>query len=488
MKKYFIVVITFVMAITVKAQDVYDALRYGQDNLTGTARFRSMAGAFGALGGDISSINVNPAGSVIANNNQFYFTVSNLTNVNNSLYQNSLNSERSNFFDLNQFGAIFVFKNDQAKVSKLSFGINYENSNNLNNEFFSSGRNAQSIADYFLSYANGIPLGVLGNPINSLNFAQQQAYLGYEGFVINPANNNSANNSVYFSNVPAGINNQSNFLVTEGYNNKITLNLAGQMDNFSFGMNLNGHFVDYFSQQVFSESNNNVTTDGLTSLRFSNDLYTYGSGFSFNLGGIYKFENNLRLGLAYESPTWFRLNEEFTQTLLSRDVLNGIQQERQLNGPINIFLPYNLDKPARYNASAAYVFGNGLISFDYSFRDFANLQFKPQVDFLATNQSMSQQLNGVNEIRVGGEYKIDNVSLRAGYRFEQSPFKSGNNIGDLTNYNAGLGFNLGATKLDLSYSYFTRNTNIPIFNRGFNGRPNIENINHLVALTMLFEF
>jgi hypothetical protein len=39
-------------------------LRYSQDNLNGTARFRAM-GAFGALGGDLSSLNVNPAGSAI---------------------------------------------------------------------------------------------------------------------------------------------------------------------------------------------------------------------------------------------------------------------------------------------------------------------------------------------------------------------------------------------------------------------------------------
>lgn len=40
-----------------------DALRYATSNLTGTARFRGMSGAFGAVGGDLSAISVNPAGS-----------------------------------------------------------------------------------------------------------------------------------------------------------------------------------------------------------------------------------------------------------------------------------------------------------------------------------------------------------------------------------------------------------------------------------------
>ena len=46
-----------------------DALRYAVDNLNGTARFRGISGAFGAVGGDLSALNVNPAGSLFFKNN-----------------------------------------------------------------------------------------------------------------------------------------------------------------------------------------------------------------------------------------------------------------------------------------------------------------------------------------------------------------------------------------------------------------------------------
>jgi hypothetical protein len=36
-----------------------------------------MSGAFGALGGDLSSLNVNPAGSAVFSNNQMGLTLSN---------------------------------------------------------------------------------------------------------------------------------------------------------------------------------------------------------------------------------------------------------------------------------------------------------------------------------------------------------------------------------------------------------------------------
>ena len=49
---------------------VADAYRYAIDNTTGTARFRALSGAMGALGGDLSAININPAGSAVFANNQ----------------------------------------------------------------------------------------------------------------------------------------------------------------------------------------------------------------------------------------------------------------------------------------------------------------------------------------------------------------------------------------------------------------------------------
>ena len=45
------------------AQTVADALRFSDNNYYGTARSISMGNAFTALGGDLGSISLNPAGS-----------------------------------------------------------------------------------------------------------------------------------------------------------------------------------------------------------------------------------------------------------------------------------------------------------------------------------------------------------------------------------------------------------------------------------------
>ena len=74
------------MLSTAQETTINDALRYATNNLTGTARFRAMSGAFGAVGGDLSSINVNPAGSLFFNNNFASITVSNFNIGNRSNY------------------------------------------------------------------------------------------------------------------------------------------------------------------------------------------------------------------------------------------------------------------------------------------------------------------------------------------------------------------------------------------------------------------
>ena len=56
------------------AQSAYDGLLFSENNYEGTARSVAMGNAFTALGGDLGSITINPAGSAVAGYSQFTIT------------------------------------------------------------------------------------------------------------------------------------------------------------------------------------------------------------------------------------------------------------------------------------------------------------------------------------------------------------------------------------------------------------------------------
>ncbi|MBS7233117.1 transporter [Flavobacterium psychroterrae] len=499
MKKILFLLITGLTVSVSHSQEISDAVRYSQDNLTGTARFRAMSGAFGAVGGDLSSMSVNPAGSAIFSNNQMGVTLSNQNIKNNSDYFGNQTSDKENSFLLNQAGAVFVFHdhNPNSYWKKIAIGATYENTNNFNNNTVSVGTNpTNSIANYFLAYANGISLGDITQiPYRDQFYNEQQAYFGYKGYVINPVANTD-NNTQYTSNVPAGGNYyQENETHTSGYNSKLSFNIATSFkDRLYLGANLNVHITDFRRSSTFYEDNDNPlqATETISNLRFNNELYTYGNGFSFQLGAIAKVTESFRLGLAYESNTWYELYDEVSQSLYTTTQATGGQPINNNVNPniVNVYESYTLQTPGKTTFSAAYIFGkSGLISVDYAIKDYGNTKYKPTNDagFRGVNSDISNQLTSNGELRVGAEYKIKQLSLRGGYRFEGSPYKNGTTIGDLNSYSGGLGYNFGGTKVDLAYSYLERKSNQGFFATGFTDGANITSKLNNVSLTLLFE-
>jgi Outer membrane protein transport protein (OMPP1/FadL/TodX) len=499
MKKIFLSFTISLFSFTSQSQNISDALLYSQENMNGTARFRAMSGAFGALGGDFSALNVNPAGSVVFANNQVGFTISNYNIKNNSNYYDLSTNQNDNSFDINQFGGVYVFDNrdESSGWSKFAIAMNYDNINNYDNSIFTAGTNPfTSIADYFLSYANGIPLSVVNGTdyfYGDMFYGEQQAYLGYQSFLINPTNTNPSTTS-YSSNVATGGDYyQENSISTSGYNGKLSFNgSALYKDKLMVGINLNAHFSDYRKSTSFFESNNNNTsTDYLVErVRFNNNLYTYGNGFSFQVGTIYKATKALRLGLAYQSPTWMRYTDELSQNISAvRSNTDGELAATAVNPRLTmIYEPYRLRTPGKFTASAAYVFGRkGLLSFDYAVKDYSTTALTPDSDFQDQNDLISRGLGVSNEYRVGGEYKIKQVSLRAGYRYEESPFKSKDALGDLTGYSGGIGYNFGTMKVDLAYSFSERDYYQNMFSQGLTSVYKISSKNNNISLTMLFE-
>ncbi len=489
-----------------------DAFRYAAENPFGTARFRAMGGAFGALGGDLSSLSVNPAGSAVFATGQIAGTLNFSTLNNESVYRGNKTETDKDALDFSQLGGVFVYHNEdlESRWKKFAIAANYEMTANFDNHHYFSGVNPNSIGNYFLNYANqngGVPLELLqlqgGETMFDLygylgamyGFGAQQAFLGYQGFIINPVNGNDPTNTSYFSNVPGGGNYRQGFeMQTSGYNSKFTLNFATQFtDRYHFGLNLNTHFSDYSQLTSLAESNNNTPESGLQAARFVNELRTYGNGFSAQLGAIAKITPQFRVGATFETPTWTRLQDRLIQRLyfVQADQSGTWPTEVVAPNLINEYETYTVRTPGKWTASFAYIFGtSGLLSVDYTYKDYGNMKFTSDYDWAAdramaqgVNREISQQYTAVSSLRAGGEYRLQNWSLRGGFQWQQQPMDDAA-LDDTIGYSAGIGYQWGDSRLDLAYNFVSHEYRQSLAFSGLADSAVTSARNHQVALTL----
>jgi hypothetical protein len=501
MKNIFILSALFASALFSNAQSVSDGLLYTGEDLKGTARYRGLSGAFGALGGDLSAIGSNPASSVVFANNFAGVSLGILGSDNTSDYFGTSTETKNTDVNINQAGGVLVFEGSENRtISKFAMSLNYDLTRNFDTFLRVRGTSPTSVSQYFLNNANGIALdnfNLLPGESDAdlyqflgqdFGFGAQQGFLGYQSFLIDSTDDSDPTNTSYVSNTGTGSFNQDYLVETVGYNSKISFNSALELHNkWNLGINLNAHALNMERFTSIEESNSNADAT-VNDVRFDNTLFTNGNGFSFQLGLIGKLTKNLRVGATYESPTWYTIEESQIQEIITRGP-NGSPPEIVRPNILNLFEPYRLRSPGSATGSIAYIFGkSGLLSLDYTTRDYSQLKFSSNNGnlFRDNNSFISENLERAVSLRIGGEYRVKNWTLRGGYRMEESPYINKNIMGDLTGYSLGLGYTWGKTILDISYDHSERDFSQQLFDTGLDTRAGVLNEMDNIVITLGF--
>src|SRR5665213_1110881 len=128
------------------AQEPADALRYSYlSNPGGTARNQAIGGAGASLGGEFSSLFINPAGLGFYKTGDFVATPSFSLKKSNSTYLNSPENATDNKFNLGTTGFVLAGPTRNVKGLKsvaFAFGINRVA--DFNNHIFYNGTNKNS--------------------------------------------------------------------------------------------------------------------------------------------------------------------------------------------------------------------------------------------------------------------------------------------------------------------------------------------------------
>ncbi|MCV6628245.1 MAG: outer membrane protein transport protein [Flavobacteriaceae bacterium] len=468
------------------AQTIEDVLRYSNENLVGSARFSAMSGAFGALGGDMSAVNINPAATAVFNNSIIHFSGNTYHNLNEALYKGNYRDKHQGNFTINQIGGALVFKAPNSS-KKISIGFNYDRTNNFNNNVLIRGNagSENGIDKFFLNQANGLSLysiSILNNQSAvdayfdigndaSLGSRGQAAFLGYYGGVINPVADTDENTQ-YTSNAQYNNLNQTYQEKSNGYTSSFTANMAAQLnEHFYIGAALNYRTL-FFEKTTFHTESGFVTDKdhSVNRILYDTHLKTEGTGVSLSVGAIAKLNNIVRLGLSYQSPTWYFLQDEFSERIETNE---GAEDDRIRDidfNIINVYPEYIIRTPQTLTGSIGLIFGKqGLLSVDIAHKTMESAKLQNNSDwsdnsvFQEENNLIRSSLQNVNTIRVGGEYRIKALSLRAGFSYETSPYKNEITLGDKTGVSFGLGYNFGSFRLDAAYRGFQQSYNTELF-------------------------
>ncbi|TNE31114.1 MAG: hypothetical protein EP346_01960 [Bacteroidetes bacterium] len=447
------VILALIISTAATGQSYNDVVRYSRQADYGSARYMALGGAFSALGNDFSAAAMNPAGLAVYRHDELSFS----TNYRNTLTETGHYGKSTEGLDgrfsFHQFGIVLV--TDLEDDARFNFGIRYNRTNDYGFEQQINATNTDgSIVDQWFDNAdfyspNSADLWGAG-----LIFEQLAADVELIGF-----NSGTSSWEQYAWGTDVL---QKESFISHGGRGEFALDFAYEKDNeWHFGGSIVIPTILYQSREIYSESNFDPASSFRSfTMKDNNDIR--GTGIQINAGVLWTPENFGRVSAYIHSPTFWSFAQSGSLEFTSYDKTGG--------GSLNSYQPFDdflwrMQTPMVFGAGYAYVFEKfGLISVDYSYQDMTTARvsarrYPGELDYL--NEDIDNQLKGVQDIRVGGELRLDKMFLRGGYHYTSTPFKTSEPVA--YQYSLGWGYKANQWGVDLTYSRKVRSDSFYLY-------------------------
>lgn len=444
-KKIFLAVLALNLGMLMQAfsQNEIDALRYSQITYGGTARSMAMAGAFGALGGDFSTLSMNPAGIGIYRKSEFTFTPSFYTQKAESQFKSNMLTDYKHNVNFTNAGIVLTYYEPETKNAwkGIMFGFGYNRLANYNSRLSMSGLNFDnSMLDIYISDAESA-----GGDTSAMDPFSTQLALSSGAIFMDT-------NGVFYHHLLSGYGEeQSKTVTSSGSMGETVFSLGGNYsDKLFLGATIAIPYLHYYEQSSYMEAGGKDPWNDFKSFMLTQDSRTSGVGFNFKFGMIYKPTDWVRLGGALHTPTYFGMHDDWS-TYMTTDVLKGVYTSAS---PIGIY-DYSLTTPMRAIGSIGFVIKKmGLIGLDYEFVDYPSATLNSyNYKYSVENNAIRRKYISGNNVRFGTEWRLQPMSIRAGAAYYSSPFKGTSSTGSRMDYSAGIGFKEQGFFLDIAYVY-----------------------------------
>jgi hypothetical protein len=448
------------------SQNVDDALRYSQIFYTGTARFNAMGGAFTALGGDLSSISLNPAGTGVFRSSEL--TISPLLYYNNtsSTFNGTGSTDNINRFNLGQIGMVsnFINTGNSTGLISLSGAYSYNRTNSFDENIRISGiSDNSSMADYWAGKANGTYYKNLSGAPG----------IAYDAWLIDTISGSGASSyattfSAYGTNANSTYGQTIKRVISdEGYSGEHTFSMGANYSNrFFIGASFGVSSLRYMGHYQHIESDDANLINDFKNFTYTDHFEAAGTGYSGKVGVIVKPVDFLRLGFSFHLPVWYYIDEYFYDNITSS--YDNNDQYEFANDPLRY--SYTLATPYRLLAGLAIQIKKlAILSADYEYVDYSTAKFShasDNYDYNNENGGINDILKSTSNIRLGAEFRLSNYYLRGGYSYYGKAFKPGesNENLDYNAYSCGLGMRQQSFYFDLSYTRLSSTSNYYMYN------------------------
>ena len=461
MKKTIILIIASLsVCAAARAQSMYDGYTFAESNYIGTAKSAGLANAVTAIGGDLGTIGINPAGSAVAGYSQFTITPALSLSVGRTHYslsptdayqlgQNTFNPA----FKLPNIGMSTRYDTDGDALRSFTFAFSFNTVADYNSRMVSTGLNSMS-SRFGEMAAAATDLNISPADLRSNSFYDNSAYsnywdvaMGYDIGLINSygTNNEYVGCAEVLSDkgdhyVPSPLR-QTSTVTHIGYKSDMLMNFGFNLkDRLFMGMNIGIPILEYsnienlaeVAQTVedfpvsFTYSDSSTEDTYFSDAAYRYNYYAKGTGIYLKAGLIWLPTNSLRIGLAYQTRTVFDIEENWQHSGMVR-YDNG--KSYSGSGEPGWYR-YTFYSPSILNAGLAWTFGRrGLLSLDYEMVSYNRMSFQGEEGFedeyALENQAIKAFNGPAHNLRLGAEYNVaPQFSLRAGASFKTSPEKT----------------------------------------------------------------
>lgn len=476
---------------SLNGQSTVDALRYSQITFGGTARYMAMGGAFGALGADFSTLSTNPAGIGLYKKSEFTFTPSVYWSNVSSLYNGFMNEDTKANFNLGNVGMIVTYDNEKyqprSEWKNMQFGFGLNRYNNFNNRYIMEGPNMDnSLLNYYNDLADGIYYDNLYDPPNNFDLGP-----AFDTYLLDTL---PGETSFYSNAAPVGGVWQRKAVESTGSMNEFLFSMGGNYnDRLYVGATIGIPFIRYFEESKYTEEAmyDTLAYEEFKQFSVRQNLEARGTGFNFKFGLIYRVQDWLRIGAAIHTPSFFNIQEDW-RTKTDSYFDNG--DHYYSSSPYGEY-EYKLNTPWRAIGSIGFVIGKiGVVSADYEYVDYGNMRFRTPRnygsfdDFSDLNYDIREYYSTAHNIRIGTEWRVNNIAFRGGYAFYGSPYKSDFNDGARTSYSGGIGYREQNFFIDFAYVYTTSKEDYYFYDKSYVNPVKNETVSNSIVTTIGFRF